>query len=206
MTTMYEEEDLINEMIMSTGSRPLTPEQRHHPLLDKAKPILDRERHFVNSVGLWYNTRITTLTPDKNNRIQFFPNASSLRVISADPLDRRLNYAIRGNNLINADTGSSNLGSRDPIEIRLVYDDSLAAMPMIAQEYVRARAVYSFYLNENGTEPKLSNYRNAVEVGWQYLYRENLRHKQANVFDSPSSMVLKLRRGRGEGRWKPLVN
>ena len=87
----------------------------------------------------------------------------------------------------------------------MIFAIPLEDMPLAAHEYIRAKAVYEFYLNEDGADPKLSNYRNERDIGWRSLNREHLRNRQANIFDNPANTVTKLRRGISYGRWQPKV-
>lgn len=195
---MYTRLDIINEMIVSTGTRPLTAEQNRHPLYMKAEQLLERIQASVQAIGLWFNTEVRDVVPQSNGEI-IVPQGC----IKADPADRHFNLTLRGRRMYNLDTGTYEIN--EPVRLKMLFDVPLETMPLSAQEYIRAKAVYEFYLNEDGGDPKLSNYRNSRDRGWQALYREHIRNRQANVFDNPSNAVTHLRRGTGYGRWKPVV-
>ena len=195
---MYSRIDLINEMIVSTGARPLTAEQSRHPLYMKAEQLLSRVQASVQSVGLWFNTECREITPQSNGEI-----IVPLGCIKADPADRHYNLTLRGRRMYDLAKGTFEIGGT--VRLRMIFELSLEEMPLAAQEYIRAKAVYEFYLNEDGSDPKLGNYRNERDIGWQVLYREHLRNRQANIFDNPSNTVAQLRRGTGAGLWQPKV-
>ena len=195
---MYSRLDIINEMIVSTGARPLTAEQNRHPLYMKAEQLLSRVQASVQSVGLWFNTECREITPQSNGEI-IVPQGC----IKADPTDRHFNLTLRGSRMYDLTTGTFEIG--ETVRLRMIFEVSLEEMPLAAQEYIRAKAVYEFYLNEDGADPKLSNYRNERDIGWQSLYREHLRNRQANIFDNPANTVSQLRRGVSYGRWQPEV-
>jgi len=195
---MYSRLDIINEMIVSTGARPLTAEQNRHPLYMKAEQLLSRVQASVQSVGLWFNTECLEITPQSNGEI-IVPQGC----IKADPTDRHFNLTLRGSRMYDLTTGTFEIGEK--VRLRMIFEVSLEEMPLAAQEYIRAKAVYEFYLNEDGADPKLSNYRNERDIGWQSLYREHLRNRQANIFDNPANTVSQLRRGISYGRWQPEV-
>lgn len=190
--------DLINEMIVSTGARPLTAEQSRHPLYMKAEQLLSRVQASVQSVGLWFNTECREITPQSDGEI-IVPQGC----IKADPADRHHNLTLRGRRMYDLAKGTFEIG--ETVRLRMIFELTLEEMPLAAQEYIRAKAVYEFYLNEDGSDPKLGNYRNERDIGWQGLYREHLRNRQANIFDNPANTVTKLRRGTGAGLWQPKV-
>lgn len=195
---MYTRLDIINEMIVSTGARPLTAEQNRHPLYMKAEQLLERIQSAVQSIGLWFNTEVRNVAPQSNGEI-LVPQGC----IKADPADRHVNLTLRGRRMYNLDTGSFEIN--EPVRLKMLFDVPLGDMPLAAQEYIRTRAVYEFYLNEDGGDPKLSHYRNNRDHGWNALYREHIRNRQVNVFDNPSNAVTRLRKGAGYRRWKPMV-
>lgn len=195
---MYTRLDIINEMIGSTGARPLTAVQNRHPLYMKAEQLLERVQASVQSLGLWFNTEVREIVPQTNGEI-IVPQGC----IKADPADRHFNLTLRGNKMYDLDTGSYAIG--DKTRLKMIFSVPLEEMPLSAQEYIRVKSVYEFYLNEDGGDPKLSNYRNSRDIGWQHMYREHIRNRQANIFDNPSHVVANLRRGNGRGNWKPLV-
>lgn len=195
---MYSRLDIINEMVVSTGARPLTAEQSRHPLYMKAEQLLDRVQASVQSRGLWFNTECREIDPQSNGEI-IVPQGC----IKADPADRHCNLTLRGSRMYDLDTGTYEVG--ETVLLKMLFELPLEEMPLAAQEYIRSKAVYEFYLNEDGGDPKLSNYRNERDMGWQTLYREHLRSRQANIFDNSSNTVTQLRRGSASGRWQPIV-
>lgn len=195
---MYTRLDIINEMIVSTGARPLTAEQNRHPLYMKAEQLLERVQASVQAVGLWFNTECREIEPQTNGEI-IVPQDC----IKADPADRHCNLTLRGSRMYDLETGTFEIG--EAVRLRMLFDIPLEYMPLAAQEYIRTKCVYEFYLNEDGSDPKLSNYRNQRDRGWQALYREHIRNRQTNVFDNASNTVTRLRRGVGSGRYKTAV-
>jgi len=195
---MYSRLDIINEMIVSTGARPLTAEQNRHPLYLKAAQLLDRVQASVQAVGLWFNTECRDIAPQVNGEI-IVPQGC----IKADPADRHYNLTLRGSRMYDLNKGSFDIGAT--VRLKMIFEVPLEEMPLSAQEYIRVKAVYEFYLNEDGADPKLGSYRYERDVGWGTLYREHLRNRQANIFDNPANTVAQLRRGVSHGRWAPLV-
>jgi hypothetical protein len=185
---MYTRLDIINSMIGATGARLLTAEQDRHPSYMKAERMLNRVRVAIQSSGLWFNTECRVIDPQEDGTITVPQNC-----IKADPADRHYNLTLRGSKMYDLNTGSFYVGGA--VRMNMHFDIDLDDMPISAKEYLRARATYEYYLSEDGTDPKLSNYRNERDTGWQTLYKENIRNRQENMYDNPSNTVNKLRRG-----------
>jgi hypothetical protein len=195
---MYTKLDIINSMVVSTGARALTAEQSTHPLYLKAELKLQQVQAAVQAIGLWFNTECREITEQSNGEI-IVPQGC----IKADPADRNYNLTLRGNRMYDLSTGTFYVGCA--VRLKMIFEIALEDMPLAALEYIRAKAVYEFYLDEDGADPKLSNYRNTRDLGWSTLYREHLRQRQTNIYDNPSNTVNSLRRGVGYGRWRPIV-
>lgn len=195
---MYTELDIINEMIMSTGARPLTAANTRHPMYMKAQVLLERVRTSVQSRGLWFNTEVRTVAQQTSGEV-----IVPLGCIKADPTNNRCNLTQRGSKMYDLGTGSYYIG--EDVELKMFFRRNLDEMPLEAQEYVRTKAVYDFYLNEDGVDPKLSNYRNNMDKAWTMLWREHLRNRQANVFDSAHNTAARMRRGHSHMQPRPTI-
>lgn len=195
---MYTRLEIVNEMIISTGARPLTAEQTRHPSYLKASELLERVQTSVQTVGWWFNTEVREIAQQASGEI-LVPQG----VIRADPVDRHCNLTLRGRRMYNLDTGNYEIGA--DVCLRMIFDVPLEDLPLLAQDYIRARAVYEYYLNEDGADPKLSHYRAARDETYMLMYRESLRSKQVNIYDNPHNTINRLRRGYPSGRWSPLV-
>ena len=193
---MYTRLDIINEMIVSTGARPLTAEQTTHPLYLKAEQLLDRVQASVQALGLWFNTEMREIAQQANGEV-IVPQTC----IRADPVERRYNLTLRGRKLYDLNTGTFQIG--EDLRLKMIFNIPLEDMPLSAKEYVRTKAVYEFYLNEDGDRLKVEMYLRAKEAGWKDLYREHIRNLQMNVLDNPFNTFNRIRRGYPEGRWEP---
>lgn len=185
---MYSRLDIINAMVISTGTRPLTAEQYNHPLYIKASTTLDRVVAAVLSIGLWFNTECRLVSKQTSGEI-IVPQYC----IKADPVDRNYDLTLRGNRMYNLSTGTYEIGK--DVELKMQFELPLDEIPLAAKVYIQSKAVYEFYLDADGSDPKLSNYRNERDTGWQELYKEHLRSRQTNMFDNPSNTVARLRKG-----------
>lgn len=185
---MHTRLDIINDMIVSTGARPLLAAQIRHPMYMKADQVLNRVIASVLSLGLWFNTECRVLQPQVNGEV-LIPQGC----IKADPLNRHWNLTTRQGKLYDLNTGSYYTGGA--IKMKMYFKLNFEDIPLAGQEYIRAKATYDFYLDENGADPKLSHYKGEADKGWIILWREHLRNRQTNVFDNPGNTVTQLRRG-----------
>ena len=100
------------------------------------------------------------------------------------------------------DTGSPWEGG--DITVRLITDIEFEEIDIVAMDYIRARAVYEFYLGDNGADPKLSNYRNERDNAWIMLWRDNIRNRKLNVFENNYGTNYRLRKGHPYGNNYPV--
>lgn len=184
--------DIINDMLASTGTAPLTASDNRHPAYLKASNTLNRVSGAVQNLGLWFNTTYPELLPNTSGEV-IVPNGT----LSADPLDRKKDYSFRGSKLYNIKTRSFNIGEK--VRVKLVSKLSFNEMPNTALEYIRAKAKLEFYIDEDGVDPKLTRYTQLMQVAWTELYREHLRNRDTNYFDGPN-MANNYRRNSGPAR------
>lgn len=184
--------DVINDMIVSTGARPLLAAQSRHPMYLKADQVLIRVIASVLSMGLWFNTECRVLKAQTNGEVMVPQDC-----IKADPLDRNWNITTRQGKLYNLNTGTYEIGS--DIRMRMYFNLDYEDIPLAGQEYIRAKGTYDFYLDENGADPKLSHYRAEKDQGWIRLWQEHIRSRKVNVFDNPNNIVTQLRKGSVNG-------
>ena len=185
---MFTKLEIINEMLSSTGARPLLAESNRHPLYMKAERKLVRVTQTVLALSLWFNTEVRVLEPQTTGEIQV-----PINCIKADATDRSWNITLRGNRIYCLNAASYKLNK--PIRLRMAFNLEWEEIPTVAQDYIRARAVYEFYLDEGGADPKLANYRTERNEAWSAMYREHIRSSKFNMFDNPSNTVSKVRKG-----------
>tara|TARA_Y100000296_G_scaffold66371_1_gene78391 strand:+ start:17218 stop:17805 length:588 start_codon:yes stop_codon:yes gene_type:complete len=189
---MLTELDIINDMLAATGTAPLTTSDTRHPSYLKASNTLNRVSGAVQNLGLWFNTTHPELLPNTSGEV-VVPNGT----LSADPVDRTNDYSFRGARLFDLKRRTFNIGK--PVTVKLVSKLAVPDMPNTALEYIRAKAKLEFYLDEDGTDPKLTRYTQFMQLAWTELYREHLRNRDTNYFDGPN-MARYYSRGTGPTR------
>ncbi len=191
---MFTKLEIINDMLSSTGARPLLAESNRHPLYMKAERKLNRVIQTVLAIGLWFNTEVREVQPQSNGEVQV-----PITVIKADPTDRMWNLSLRGNRMYCLNKGSYDIGR--PVRLKMGYLLEWEQIPVACQDYIRARAVYEFYLDEGGADPKLASYRAERNDAWAFMYREHIRSRQVNIFDGTANTVNQLRNGSVPGSY-----
>ena len=180
--------DAINSMIVSAGSRPLLASQSRHPLYMKAEFILNRVTSAVMSLGLWFNTEYREVIAQEDGTVNVPHNC-----LKADPLGANYNLTIRGGKIYDLNTGAWWEGGN--LWLRMYMNFEFEEIERVAQEYIVARAVYEYYLDDNGADPKLTHYRNERDNAWVLLWRDHIRSRRTNAFDTVHTTANQLRRG-----------
>jgi len=176
---MLTELEIINAMLASTGTAPLTTNDTQHPFYVKAGYKLSIVNHAIQSKGWWFNKTTRTLNPDANGEIVLPSNT-----MHADPVDRRDRLTIRGTRLYDLKNATYSLNR----SVELVFVDlvPIIDLPPTAGEYLTSRAVYEFYRDEDGNQPKLGEYKQARDNAWVEFKAEHLRNADVNYFDGAS--------------------
>lgn len=185
---MLTELDIINDMLASTGTAPLTSNDYRHPAYKKANQKLERVMLKVQAKGWWFNKSKRTFKINSDGEIILPSNT-----LHADPVRKSDNYIVRRGKLFQPDLRSFVFDG--DVQVWFVENLSIDDMPPTAAEYIRAKAVYDYYLDAGGTEPKLSKYENAKMEAWVDFKDEHLKNADLNFFDGTSQQE------RGRGYW-----
>jgi hypothetical protein len=177
---------IINEMVASTGTAPLTASDTSHPFYVKANNKLETVNREVQSQGWWFNKARRKLLQNIDGEVVIPTNT-----LHCDPVDRNLKYVIRGTRLYDLNNATFML-DRD-VEVWFVDLVEIADLPPSAGEYIRAKAVYDFYLNEDGNALKVGEYKSAMLSAWVSFKGEHLKNADVNWFDGTS--IAQQRRG-----------
>lgn len=182
---------IINEMVVSTGTAPLTASDVTHPLYIKANNKLEVVSDAVQSKGWWFNTSVRTLTPNVAGEI-ILPDTT----MHVDPVDTMSKLSQRGNKLYDRDNATFIIGKA--VKVKFVDRWAIEELPTQAAAYIKAKAVYEFYRDEDGNEPKLSNYKAERDMAWVELKGEHLKSADLNFFAGASAAQMSrgYRRGR----------
>jgi hypothetical protein len=171
--------EIINDMLASVGTAALSSSNTMHPSYSKANLKLAKESRLMQGLGWWFNKFTRTARPNAKGEIVLPANA-----LHADPLDTSTGYVVRGGKLFDPATFSFSIGT--DVVLRYVENVAIEDLPPTAAAYLQARAVYAFYVDSNGGDPKLGEYRTAMVSAWGFVRQEDLRNKDLNIFDGQS--------------------
>ena len=185
--------DIINQMLATTGTAPLTAGSTQHPLYTKAKNKLRIVSRQVQSMRWWYNTSILTLTPNAEGHI-VVPQGTT----RADPVDSCSFVIRRGQKLV--DTANNTFVFDGPILTEIVQMFDYEDLPAPVSAYIMARARQEYYADEDGADArKLADYKAQTLQAWQSLQTTHLAARDVNYFNNPEHTGVKLRRGHNRG-------
>lgn len=168
--------EIINDMLASTGTAPVSAASTRHPAYLKALNKLEKVSRVMQGRGYWFNKSVRTLNPNTAGEI-ILPSTT----LHADPVDTRITYTIRGGKLYDLANGTSVIGA--PVKIVFIEQLDVEDMPPAAQNALQAHAVYTYFVDADGKDPKLSEYRNTAGQAAATLRGEQLRHSDVNFFN-----------------------
>lgn len=180
---MLTELDIINAMLASTGTAPLTSNDTQHPSYVKARNKLTLVNQEVQGIGWWFNKGTRTLIPNADGEL-VLPSTT----LHADPVSRADKVTIRGTRMYDLHEASYEL--HRSIVIYFVDLVPYTDLPPTAGGYIRSRAVYEFYIDEDGNQPKLDKYLRARDEAWIAFKGENLKNADVNFYDGASFALL----------------
>lgn len=183
---MPTELDIINDMLAATGTLPVTAANTKHPMYIKANTKLDLVKADVLKMGMWFNTVTRTLQPNTDG-IVYVPAG----VLSMQIIDSNLKLTKRGNRVYDLNKGNFEIGC--PLKVTLIEDVAFDDLPQSAYDYLRCKAVYEFYTNQQGTEPRLSIYRDNQNNAWTLLWRDHIRNSNTNYFSNTTNQTSRLK-------------
>lgn len=167
--------DVINSMLATTGTAPLTANDLTHPSYIRAVAKYDEVDIEWQGKGWWFNTTTKVLQPTGDNELVFSQDA-----LHVDPLDTNKNFVIRGNRLYDMDNDTFTI--TEEAECWMIRLKPFEELPPNAAAWLRATLRYEFYLDVDGSEPKLSSYLNARALAWNFLQTEHLKKLDVNFF------------------------
>jgi len=183
--------DIINQMLAATGTAPLTTNDTTHPFYIKAESKLNIVTRTVQAQGWWFNRAKRTLNPDIAGEV-ILPSTT----LSVDPVDTSSTFTQRGGKLYDPEDATFIIGVA--VKVILIDEVEISDLPYEAADYIRGRAVYEFFRDEDGGGTKLRDYRDERDTAWIALKGANLRFSDLNVFNGTSFM--QMQRGyRGHG-------
>lgn len=174
---------VINAMLSSLGMDALTAEDDQHPRFKQASAKLAEIDVTFQNRGWWFNRTTTTMHQTVEGEIPFASN-----VLHVDPIDRSKVYVMRGLKLYNMTDATFDIGA--DVAVNIIYQLPFAELPPMAQAYLLARARFDYYLDQDGSNPKLKLYGDSAQVAWINLRAEHLKNADVNFFDGEHNLWM----------------
>jgi len=150
---MFTELEIINKMLSASGLAPVADMNTQHPSYKKALLKLTDVNRAVQLQGYWFNQSVQTLQPTIDGMV-YVPN----QALHCRPVDdESAHLSARGSRIYDTTNRTYIIGTS--VQVELVELLPILDLPPAVAEYVAARAVHEFYLDQGGQDPKLSEYR-----------------------------------------------
>lgn len=189
---MLDELKIINSLLATIGVDGLTATDDQHPDFVKARLQVKLTTNSCLKLGFWFNTTYPTFTPNDNGEI-FLPNDT----LHTDALDTTVHVTKRGRKLYNIAERTFIFPAGTAILVKHIATLALDELPETVLDYIRQKARYEFYVDNDGDEGRARRYEAAANQAWVELYREHLRNIDITALNSPSSR--RMTKGRRTG-------
>lgn len=150
---MPTELDTVNRMLSAAGLAPVADANTQHPSYKRAATKLQQVSATTQAPGHWFNTSEITLEPTVDGRVYVPQKAVHLNTL--DDADKDI--VIRGPLMYDL-PNRTYIISRD-LRCKMIEVLDFNVLPMPAADYIAARAVVEFFVDQGGQDPKLTMYR-----------------------------------------------
>lgn len=176
--------DVINDMLATLGEAPLNSMDDDHAMVAAGRGILSRVNTREQAKKWWFNTEITTLTPDPENGSIYQPADA----ISVDPVQPSNEFVVRGRRLYKPGSGSYVFSQ--PVECRIIRKVKFEDLPETAAAFIAATAVRDFCRSYDGDKNKMDALERERREAYTTFNSEHIRNSNTNLLRKPSTMYL----------------
>lgn len=185
MTTKLE---MLNHMLNVIGEAPVSSVTSQHPTAISALVVLNGTSKEVQARGWWFNTEYgLTLLPNNVTGQIIIPSGT----LYIDPTDVWSHLVRRGGKLYDPVNHTYNIGESVIVNAVLQIDE--ADLPETCALYIKHRAAYEFYVNDDGDETKSNRLMELRDKAWAELQQENLKAADVNSNNRPITALLRSR-------------
>jgi hypothetical protein len=189
---MLTELQVVNAQLATMGEAPLPSLDIPHPYVVAGIAKLAEQNKLIQARGWWFNTRKVTLTPDTVDpyAITDLPTGT-LQVYALDgtPLSLDEDLALYDHKEEAVVTTAR--------EVRVVREIAFASLPILANLYVAAAAVYHFQSDFDSDGEKRRTLGEQMTMRYAELHAEHIRVMKTNLLYGRDSTAYKLLSVRG---------
>lgn len=183
MTTKLE---VINHVLNTVGEDPVSSPTSNHPSAAAARVTIDRLSKELQIRGWWFNKEYAlTLLPNGDGHIILPSN--TLKAIITDP---QATFVWRGSKLYDPVNHTFNIG--ESVTIDIVVQLELEDMPESAATFLKHKAAYDFYVNDDGDREKSNELEKRVGDAWAVFHAEHLRMLKLGIGTNPSVSEMRI--------------
>lgn len=178
-------------MLAAVGESPVTSVNNLHPSAVQARTVLQRVNEEVQAHGWYFN---------KEYSRKLFANASGEVLLPSDALffNPDTEYLVPRNGKLYDPVNHTTVLNRD-VYGTLITKLTVDSLPPTAQAYVKAVAVYEFFIDEDGEGTKVQQLGARMQKSYENLVTEDLRFRRVSAKTNP--IVLQVfRPGYGYSR------
>lgn len=150
---MPTELDTVNRMLSAAGLAPVADANTQHPSYKRAVTKLQQVSATLQSSGHWFNKSEITLQPTTDGRVYIPQKAVHVNTVE----DADSNIVMRGPLMYDLENRTYII-SRDLV-CKMIEVLDFNVLPMPAADFIGAKAVMEFFVDQGGQDPKLSMYR-----------------------------------------------
>lgn len=177
--------EIINYSLEMAGFPPVASPDETLESIEVAR-VLEAERIKMLTEGHYFNTVVTTIVPDVDQRINLPMDA-----ITAVPTNPRVNAVKRGRRMYNLDTVSFIF--TEPIEVQIQQDIAYDDLDVLAQEYLKHTVCLEFY-TKSGYKDLYGVLFNNVQFASQSFNIKDSEKANFNMFRDNLEVSAKIRR------------
>jgi len=177
---------VINAMLASIGMDALTANDTSHPRYIAASVKYDEINREFQSAGWWFNRTVVTLQQNAEGEVPF-----SSDIMHLDPFDHSKVYVMRNLRLYNLTDATFVIG--EDVKCRVVYELPYEEMPPSVQGYLKALARHDFYVDQDGSQPKLDRYERMAALAFDKVSREHLKNADVNMLSGSHGLWFRTR-------------
>lgn len=186
MTTKLQ---ILNHMLAVIGEDPVSNPESTLPSAITAREVLTDVNLEVQTRGWWFNKDYKLLLSPNGDGAIILPS----NTIKVDPTDTASYLVQRGTQLYDTLNHTFDIGESVYVDITLLLDVEM--LPEAAATYVKRKAAYDFYVNDEGDEIKAGRLEKRMYLAWATLQQQQLQNSDVNARNRPA--VQELRRGIG---------
>lgn len=178
---------IINAMLQAVGDDPITDPESMYPSAISARTKLDEKDIEMQARGWWFNKDYDlTLVPSVDGEVRLPDTTLAIDL----PNDLSTRYVQRGTRIY--DKVGHTFKISESLRMNILQRLPLDQLPTLALVYLKAKAVHSFYVDDDGDADKSGNYLRDVNIAWTDLERENLKQKRLNANMRPSVIGISI--------------